>query len=92
MKFPKELYCGFQASRYRNDDNRRILGFITGKDATKASKSRMKTVDGWRDKEIEAKTYENKPMRGFKIVDFATRYSTTNKLIRIYDPRMGLFS
>lgn len=87
MKFPKELYCGFQADRYRGADIPRLLGFITGKDNTKASQKRMKTVDGWRQKDIDPKTYENKPLSGFKIVDFATRWSTSNKLIRIYDPR-----
>lgn len=30
---------------------------------------------------------ENVAIEGFKITDFATRYSTSNKLIRILDPR-----
>ena len=29
---------------------------------------------------------ENKPRTGFKIVDYATRYRTDNKLIRVEDP------
>jgi len=31
--------------------------------------------------------FDNELIEGFKITDFATRYSTSNKLIRIADPR-----
>lgn len=87
LKFYDELYVGFQKERYRTTENQRILAFATPKDDTTAGKKRVYTVDSWRDKKIPAKTVKNEPLHGFEIVDFATRYTTSNKLIRVKDPR-----
>lgn len=87
MKIQKKLYVGFQQSRYRNTEDQRVLGFMVPYGETKAQKKRMDTVDRWSQKDLPAKVYDNNPISGFQIVDFASRYSTSNKLIRVKDPR-----
>lgn len=87
IKFYDKLYVGYQKERYSQTEDQRILGFATPYEDNVAGKKRMASVDNWRDKKITPKIIENKPMMGFKICDFASRYSTSNKLLRIYDPR-----
>lgn len=87
MKFFEKLYVGFQTARYSQTENQRMLGFITGIDNTKAYQKRKETVDKWRDKTIEPRIIENKPVLGFKILEVVSRYSTDNKVFRVYDPR-----
>lgn len=87
MAIQKQLYVGFQTTRYQGEQLGRTLGFMCPYGDSKSAKSRMATVDRWRDKNIEPKIYDNIPLSGFKVVDFARRWSTSNKLIRVEDPR-----
>lgn len=87
MKYDPKLYVGFQRSRYSNSENPRILGFAVPYNDTKSSKKRQKTVDRWREKDIEPKIIDNVPIRGFKFLEVVGRYSTSNKLFRLQDPR-----
>lgn len=83
MKIAEKLYVGFQRQRYMNNENPRILGFAVPND----NESRKNTVNRWREKEIDPRVIENTPQRYFMIVDTVSRYSTSNKLFRILDPR-----
>lgn len=87
MIFFEKMYVGFKRDRYQNDENPRLLGFAVPHDDTKSSKNRRNTVDGWRQKDIEPRTIDNIPTRGFKIQEAVSRHSTSNKLFRIIDPR-----
>jgi hypothetical protein len=86
MKISDKLYVGFERDRYAKDEDPRILGFAVPYDDTKSSKNRQRTVDGWRQKDIDARTIENKPRKFFKIVDSVVRNTTSNKLFRVLDP------
>lgn len=85
--FVDEYYVGFQKNRYATTEDQRLLGFITPKTNDKAYEKRKYTVDRWRDKNIEPRVIKNEPVLGFKVVDTVSRYSTSNKLFRVYDPR-----
>ncbi len=87
MNFFDKMYVGFQRERYNNDENARILGFAVPYDSTKASKKRQSTVDRWSQKDIEPRILDNIPQRGFKLLEVVSRYSTSNKLFRVLDPR-----
>lgn len=87
MNIFEKMYVGFQRDRYRTNENPRILGFAVPYDQTKASKNRQKTVDNWRQKDIEPRILENSPTRGFRLLEVVSRYSTSNKLFRVLDPR-----
>lgn len=87
MNFFDELYVGFQRDRYNTDENPRLLGFAVPYDKTKASEKRQSTVNNWRQKDINPRIIENKPTRGFKLLQVVSRYSTSNKLFRVLDPR-----
>ena len=87
MKFFEKMYVGFQRSRYRNDETPRLLGFAVPYGTTKAEKNRMATVDRWSGKDEPSRTLDNKPTRGFKLLEVVSRYSTNNKLFRVLDPR-----
>ena len=87
MNFFDKMYVGFQRGRYDKDENPRLLGFAVPYDTTKASKKRQETVDRWRQKDIEPRVLENKPTRGFKLLQVVSRHSTSNKLFRVVDPR-----
>lgn len=87
MKIYNKLYVGFQKNRYNNTDEQRMLGFATYIEDNAAFQKRKETVDRWSDKTISPVIIENLPMEGFKVVDTANRYSTSNKLFRILDPR-----
>lgn len=87
MKFVDEYYVGFQNKRYSDTEDQRVLGFMTPKDNTKAFENRKDTVDRWRDKKIEPRVVKNEPLAGFKFRDVVSRYSTSNKLFRMLDPR-----
>lgn len=87
MNFFDKMYVGFQRERYNQDDTARILGFAVPYEQTKASEKRRATVDGWRQKDIEPRILDNTPQRGFKLMQVVSRYSTSNKLFRVLDPR-----
>lgn len=87
MDFFDKLYVGFQRERYNNAENPRLLGFCIPYNDTKANKKRQETVNGWRQKDVEPRILDNKPQRGFKLLEVVSRYSTSNKLFRVLDPR-----
>lgn len=87
LKFSDKLYVGFQTDRYKNAESPRTLGFAVPYDDTKASQSRQETVDRWAGKDHTPRILDNVPLSGFKIVDTVARYSTSNKLFRVEDPR-----
>jgi hypothetical protein len=45
------------------------------------------TVDGWRDKSINTSIFTNEPLAGFKIDGTRRRWSTSNVLFEVTDPR-----
>ena len=68
------------------------LAYMTYYETNKAFLKRKQTGCSWarvkiQDEDVKDYLIENKPTRGFKIEGFASRYSTSNKLIRIKDPR-----
>lgn len=87
MDFFDKLYVGFQRDRYNNAENPRLLGFCIPYNDTNANKKRQETVNGWRQKDIEPRILNNTPQRGFKLLEVVSRHSTSNKLVRVLDPR-----
>ena len=87
IKFHDQYYVGFQKNRYSKDEAFRMLGFATPNTGDSAFKKRKETVDRWAEKDLKPMDFENKPTHGFKIVDTASRYSTSNKFFRVEDPR-----
>jgi hypothetical protein len=87
MKFFDKMYVGFNRDRYTSTDEQRILGFAVPYDSTQASKKRQETVNNWRQKDIEPRIMDNVPTRGFRLKEVVSRYSTSNKLFRVLDPR-----
>ena len=51
------------------------------------NKKRIQTVDNWADKDIDSRIIKNDPSAGFVLEDVVSRYSTSNKLYRVLDPR-----
>lgn len=87
FKFHDKYYVGFQKNRYSQAEVFRMLGFATPNTGDHAFKKRKETVDGWSDKNLSPMDIDNKPIHGFKIVDTVSRYSTSNKMFRVEDPR-----
>lgn len=87
MKFFDKAYVGFQRSRYAQGEEPRILGFLVPEGTTKAELKRKATVDRWRQEDIEPRIIDNAPTRGFKLAEVVSRWSTSNKLFRVLDPR-----
>ena len=86
LKLPEQWYVGFSA---RSQDDA-PLGFMTPEGTDKAAQKRKATVDGWRAKDIAARTIDNKKLTGFKLSDSVRRYSSWgngNVKWRITDPR-----
>ena len=94
MKIFNEIYVGI--NNKRTNDSGVPLGFMVPYEDNYAGKKRVETVNRWlrgywyeddkTDDENETKILKNVPMTGFKVVDFASRWSTSNKLARVYDP------
>ncbi|PHS22221.1 MAG: hypothetical protein COA84_13770 [Robiginitomaculum sp.] len=82
MRFQKQMYVGFQKSQ-REDC---LLGFSIPVATGKGFENRKNTVDGWRDKKIEPKIFDNDPHFGFQIIDVVARHRG-NKVYRLKDPR-----
>ena len=87
MKFCDKLYVGFQRERYMSSDTPRVLGFAVPYGTTKAEQKRIDTVNRWSSKKEDSRVIDNKPTRGFKMLEVVSRYSTSNKLFRVLDPR-----
>ena len=63
-------------------------GFVTPDGNDVAAKSRKETVKSWAGKfSNDFKIVKNEAIENFKIESFASRYSTSNKFIKIEDPR-----
>lgn len=93
MKFYEKIFVGV---KYLGDCD---LGFMTPWGTDVSAEKRMKSVQDWAldSRYYHAKTkttkeptftvYDNKPMEGFEIVNWVSRYTTDNKWARILDPR-----
>jgi len=95
MKIFNKSYVGI---RERDYDNTTMapLAFLTPFEDNAAGATRRKTVRDWatqglhyQRKEVNEDNFvvvDNEPTAGFRIIDFAERYSTSNKLARVFDP------
>ena len=67
------------------------LAYLTHYEENSAFEKRkdtgIKWASGYRKDQVEPKTFDNTPTTCFKIVDSVSRWSTSNKLIRVEDPR-----
>lgn len=95
IRFPHYLYVG--SVTRGNPQSEERLAFITpydykpdSKEPDPATKSRIKTVNAWinrgNQRNKETKIVENKPRMGFSIGRSISRWSTKNKVVRVYDP------
>lgn len=92
IKFPESHYVGFQV---REGVDGVPLGFMTPDGKDQAATKRKTTVDNWvkgygNTKTLPAKTFENKPMSGFKLgrnVRHGYGWGQGNVKWRIEDPR-----
>jgi len=88
IKIPEKHYVTFQG-RQKNVP----IGFLTPFGTDSGAKKRMATADNWaggwgRNKtDIDSKTVDNVLMSGFKVAHSVSRYSTSNVVWRILDPR-----
>ena len=88
IKIPEKHYVTFQG-REKNVP----IAFLTPFGTDSAAKKRMTTADSWaiswgRSKaKIDPKTIDNVLMSGFKVAHSVSRYSTSNVVWRILDPR-----
>ena len=69
-------------------------GFVIPEGNTSAIRKRKETAHNWvrgyghnAPKDEKGTVHENKGMLGFKIESFTSRYSTSNKFIKVHDPR-----
>jgi len=87
LNIPKILNVGFQA---RGGTYTGKLAFVTYTDA-KGVLRKEKSWNGWRDKKIEAKQFDNVPTSGFvlnkKVGDYSSRWGGRKAWARIYDSR-----
>lgn len=83
MAIYDEYYVGL-----REDSDKLLLGYATYVDSTAAFKKRKDNVDSWAGRgNIQPIRFKNIPTEGFKVVGFDSRYSTSNKVFEILDPR-----
>jgi len=81
---PNKWYCGF-----KSNGSEVPLGFIIPDiDDDKGIKNRAK-VDAWRSKSINAVSFDNTPVMGFKVARSITRggWRSTTEILRVEDPR-----
>lgn len=87
LNIPKTINVGYQT---RTDTYTGKLAFVVYTDA-KGVLRKEKSWNGWRDKKIEAETFENVPISGFvlnkKVGDYGGGWHSRKAWIRIYDPR-----
>ena len=94
MKIFDKNYVG--VNHKREDITVAPLAFLTPYEDNAAGKKRQESVDQWLsgrywEKEDDSaqpdvRILPNKPQTGFRVVDVASRWSTSNKFARIYDP------
>jgi len=95
MKIFEKSYIGIDHNR--DDITAGPLAFLTPYEDNAAGAKRRQTVREWlngyywrrgeKEKEnTETRIVDNKPKAGFRVVDFAARHSTSNKVARVYDP------
>lgn len=87
MNFFDKMYVGFTRNRYNSSETPRLLGYAVPYDSTKAGQKRIESVNRWKDKDLEGRILDNIPTRGFKLLHVVSRYSTSNKVFRVLDPR-----
>lgn len=103
LVIPKSYTVGFrigeEPGRGREEGDTAPLAFATPYGTDSAYEKRLETLRNWcrghiysRREEDQGKepveiNVENVPTRGFRLTEFATRYSTDNKVFRIADPR-----
>ena len=83
---PDSFYVGYSIRKWESGK----LGFLTPHGTDSASKKRMSTVDGWRDKNIPADVHKNELLSGYKIAQHIHRgyyWGGGNVVWRIVDPR-----
>ena len=89
IKIPEKHYITFSSGRGEDAP----LAFMTPYGTDSAAKKRMDTADRWaggwgqQKLSIEPKTVNNELLSGFKILTNVQRYSTSNVVWRILDPR-----
>lgn len=75
------------------DPKREDLCYLTYVSEGKGFKDRQNTGRKWawgyrnENAQLSEFTYDNTPVKGLTIEDFVSRYSTSNKLVRVRDPR-----
>lgn len=78
---------------HKNQKSTDKLVYMTHKETNAAYEKRFKTGSTWAGymntelKDINYIDFDNTLISGFKIIDTATRYSTSNKFFRVEDPR-----
>ncbi len=82
MNFPKEYYVTLT----KLNELAFPLGFATPNGTDAAAKKRKETADNWA-RLPQTITFDNTPISGFSLGDSVTRYSTSNKFVRVSDPR-----
>lgn len=97
LKYFDKWYAGIKHTEAKDNASGLPLGFIVPDGDDSGAKKRKETVDNWvngygympnpASSLNECKVVDNTPMNGFKIVDWAGRYSTDNKVVRVVDPR-----
>ena len=81
------LYIGIR-EKGGFDTDKNPLSFLTYFDSDNTNfKKRKSTITRWCGTEGYHDFMDNEPLEGFKIVDFETRYSTSNKVFEVTDPR-----
>jgi hypothetical protein len=90
---PKELAVVLNAREVTDKvesadgDDTIALGFVSYRDAGTNQIHHKSSMDKWGDKNMLRFSYINEPTTGFRVVGFVSRWSTSNKFIRIEDPR-----
>lgn len=82
MTFPKSYYVTLT----KINEMAFPLGFATPDGTDAAAKKRKSTADYWA-KLPQTITFDNEPISGFSFGNSVSRYSTSNKFIRVSDPR-----
>ena len=83
---PEKIIVGVRGGVFCEET--RPLGFMKQlKGQPAADKKAEVVIDCWTRTPHSAITFDNDPTSGFKVKGFASRYSTSNKLLEVSDPR-----
>ncbi len=88
---PDELYIGLQIRQANGniksaDGGKNVaLGFASYKN--EKGEMQHPSLEQWRDKDIPRMCYDNTPTTGMSVAGSVRRWSTSNKCIRVEDPR-----